>query len=160
MTPDKREKALRRRESRARRRLIAVVTEEDPGRKQKMLTGSLLRILRPREADILGVDTVEGAEAAAKTLFRILEAWHGEDAAHRILTKAGAPESKNELLLLIHDFMPELTVRQLAMKLAAINGTLPKAKRYGPRGTDNWKTMDAQLRRLLDAREDRRRRKR
>jgi hypothetical protein len=103
--------------------------------------------------DIEHIDTTDGAVAAVVFLRRVISAWHGEGVANciipRFTNQVRFRQTKNDSLLSLCGFMgPKLNVRQLAKRLAEENRTLPKAEQWGPRGTTNARTMEAQIRRL------------
>jgi hypothetical protein len=122
-----------------------------------------------------GVDTIGRAKHAGKLLLKAISAWHGRDAACRIHTEVGtefaAPSAsqrrqfKNMAILERYDsgydseelptgngLRREPNVQRLALALATENKTLPKAARWGPRGTTNPMTMGTHIRRLIKAR--------
>jgi hypothetical protein len=151
------------------RRALEALARKDHDRLLRILGGNhalLLRVLQPKEAALSSVeylDTIENAEHAAQLLFKVIQAMHGRDAAYRMLVglaKFFSPPSaaqrnqfKNDAILAMYDRDDEPNVQRLALLLTTKNKALPKAKRWGPRGTTNPMTMDKHIRRLLKARE-------
>jgi hypothetical protein len=112
------------------------------------------------EDDGLNIQNVYQCALAVARLYEAVEGAHGEAAARRMfalygnnLTPRQIAERKNAELMLALVHMPKPNKQKLAVDLARKNETLPREKRYGPRGSTSPATMLKQIERVLKQKE-------